>query len=353
MATKISTRNTKTEIVAAYNELAKELKALKASKGKSEAASAAAPAGGGGGSEDDDGDDLSISDIVGRLQALTASIGESSSSLQSNLTVEATTLTRLRSEAEGLIAQLGSLHGLEVSAETLDTLIRQYHETSEAVEAELAEKRKASDKDMSAAKAAWKREQDEHAREAKEAAATLKKSRQRDAAEYKYDTEQQHKQEGDTAEQARKRFGEELAALEEGKRSEWAEREKAIAEREHELRELTAKNSAFEGELEAATKKAEQEGTGIAKRQTKSQADLKKKDNEAVQRVWELKVRSLEETLAKQDQQIEELSRQLESARKQTTELAVKAIDGASNASSFESIKEIALEQAKNTQKGK
>jgi hypothetical protein len=121
----------------------------------------------------------------------------------------------------------------------------------------------------------------------------------------------------------------------------------------YEHQELVAMARAFDGELEAAVKKAEAEGTGIAKRQAKTESDLKKKDNEAIRRVFELKIQSLEETIGKQEQQIEQLSRQLEGARQQTTELAVKAIDGASNASSFEAIKEIALEQAKNTQKGK
>ena len=53
------------------------------------------------------------------------------------------------------------------------------------------------------------------------------------------------------------------------------------------------------------------------------------------------------------EKQIAALSKQLESARDQTTSLAVKAIEGASNASSFEAIKEIAMEQAKTGQKGK
>ncbi len=124
-------------------------------------------------------------------------------------------------------------------------------------------------------------------------------------------------------------------------------------EREKELAELTKKSAAFEAELEAALRKAEAEGTAIARRQTKAQADLKKKDNEAIQRVLELRVQSLQEVITKQDAQLEELTRALDGARKQTTELAVKAIDGASNASSFAAIKEIALEQAKNTQKSK
>ena len=350
--TKVSTKNTKQELVTAYNQLAKELKAAKAGGGESASASAAAPAGGGDGGGDD-GDELSIPDIVERLKALTLSIGESSSSLQSALSAEATVLHRLRTEADAIIEQLSTLHGITVGPDTLDTLVKQYGETSKAAEAELSEKRKAFDKEMSAARAAWKKEQDEHVAKAKEAAAQLKKARQRDAQEYKYDIERQHKAESDGLEQARKAFAQELSDLEERKRSEWSEREKAIAEREKELAELTKKSEAFEAELETATKKAEAEGTGIAKRQTKTQADLKKKDNEAIQRVLELRISSLQDQIAKQDAQVEELTKALDSARKQTTELAVKAIDGASNASSFAAIKEIALEQAKTTQKSK
>jgi chromosome segregation ATPase len=353
MVTKVTTKNTKQELVTAYNQLAKELKAAKAGGGESSGGGGSAPSGGdGSGGIGSDGE-LSIPDIVERLKALTLSIGESSSSLQSALSAEATELQKLRTEADSLIEQLKTLHDITVGPDTLATLIKQYGETSKAAEAELSEKRKTFDKEMSTAKAAWKKEQDEHAAKSKEAAAQLKKSRQRDAQEYKYETERLHKGQTDVLEQARKAFAEELADLEERKRNEWSEREKAIAEREKELAELTKKSEAFDAELETATKKAEAEGTGIAKRQTKSQADLKRKDNEAIQRVLELKIASLQDQIAKQDAQIEELTRGLDQARKQTTELAVKAIDGASNASSFSAIREIALEQAKNTQKGK
>ncbi len=343
---KFTSRDTKAEILRGYNELVKQYKALE--KQKSAGAPAAAPAASGG-----DAGEMSIADIVTRLQGLTANIGESSSSLQTELTAEATRLQSMRSDADGLISELKSLHGIEVGPDSLDQLIAKFQETSEAADDELSAKKEAHDKELSAAKSAWKKEQDEHSRAAKEAAAELKKSRQRANAEYKYDLEQQHKQQEDEAAQARKKLATELAELEERKNAEWAERHKQLLEREDEQRELESKVAAFEGELEAAVKKAEAEGTGIAKRQTRTAADLKKKDTESIRRVFELKIESLEQTIGKQDSQIEELSRQLETARQQTTELAVKAIDGASNASSFEAIKEIALEQAKNTQKGK
>lgn len=344
--TKVSTRNSKQELVDAYNQLSKELKAAKSAPSAPAASSSSA-------SDDDDGGELSIADIVERLKALTLNIGESSSSLQKALSAEATELQRLRAEADSYIDQLAALHGIKVDSDTLTTLIRQHGETAKAADAELSEKRKAFEKEMTAARASWKREQQEHAAQTKDAAAQLDKSRQREAQEYKYATEHQHKAENDAVAQARKAFAQDLADIEERARNEWAEREKSIAEREKELAELTKKSEAFDAELESATKKGEAEGIGIAKRQTKTTSDLKKKDNEAIQRVLELKIQSLQDTIAKQDTQIEELSRNLDSTRKQTTELAVKAIDGASNASSFAAIKEIALEQAKNTQKSK
>src|SRR5690606_24773886 len=126
--TKVTTRNTKAELVAAYNELPKELKAAKTGKngesGKNgDAAAGASAAALVASGAAPDGQELSIADIVARLQALTASIGESSSALQSKLTAEATALHRLRSEAAALIEQLKALHEIEVGADTLPTLL--------------------------------------------------------------------------------------------------------------------------------------------------------------------------------------------------------------------------------------
>ena len=345
---KVTTRNTKAEIIKLYNELVKELKALKAQK-----KAAPEPMPPGSAEVEAESGEMTVADIVARLEGLTSNIGDAASVLQGRLTTEVAALDKLREEADSLIAELKSLHEIEVSDDSLDALISQYAETSEAAEAELSEKQAAFEKQMSAENAAWQKEQNEQARGVKEAAALLKKTRQRDSQEYKYDTGLSHKQEDDERGQRQKQFAHELGELRESKETEWGEREKQLAERETEYAELKTKADAFEGELEAAVKKAEQEGTGVAKRQARIQADLKKKDSEGIQRVFELKIQDLEQTIAKQEQQITELSRQLESARQQTTELAVKAIDGASNASSFEAIKEIALEQAKTTQKGK
>jgi uncharacterized coiled-coil protein SlyX len=144
-----------------------------------------------------------------------------------------------------------------------------------------------------------------------------------------------------------------LEDLEDTKRREWAEREKHIAEQEKEFAELKTQVERFPEELETVVKKAQEEGSEMARRQTKVKADLRVKEIEGERRIYELKIQSLEDTIKKQQQQMNSLSAQLDVAVKQVQDLAMKAIEGASNTSSLQAVREIALEQAKTVQKGK
>lgn len=351
MIKNFTTRNTKSEILAGYKALVKEYKSLKSQKGSAPAAAAPARAAAPSSAADDA--ELSISDIIGSLRGLTGKIGEAASMLQGKLTHEATALEGQREQADQIIAQLQSIHDISVDDGTLDALIEKYQETAKSADEEMDAKKDAFKDDMSEKKGAWNKEQDEHKREVKERDSALSKARKREGQEYKYEQQQNRKSEDDATGQATKTFEAELTGLREAKEEEWTAREKALAEREKELADLRAKAEAFPAELEDKVKRAESEGANIARRDTKAKADLQNKDHESEQQVLSLKISSLEETLSKQEKQIAALSKQLESARDQTTSLAVKAIEGASNASSFEAIKEIAMEQAKTGQKGK
>jgi len=116
---------------------------------------------------------------------------------------------------------------------------------------------------------------------------------------------------------------------------------------------LKVKVEAFPKDLEAAIKRAKEEGKGIAHYQAKIKADLAAKDVEGGKRFYELRVQSLQETIQNQEARIGNLSKQLESALKQVQDLAVKAIEGASSANSYQAMREIAIEQAKTQMKNK
>jgi chromosome segregation ATPase len=354
MSTKTFTsRSTKQEILKAYNELAKELKQLSKSSGGAAAASETV-------SSAEDPEDTpvttgqaSIETIIRDLTGIRARLGESVGGLQQQLLSEATRLQALHEEIDEHTAHLRQLHGIEVGEDTLRELVRRYIDTQKQGDETYAQRKQAVEAEHEAKKAAWKKEQEEHARVAKEDEDAQFKSRKREADEYGYETDRRHKADADALAQTKKQQQAELDALKEQHDRAWAEREKELAAREKEYADLRARAGAFPKDLEAAIAKAEAEGTGIAKRQAKIASDLQQKENDGKRRVYELKIHALDETIAKQNEQIAELSKQLATALKQAQDLAIKAIDGASNSSSFAAVKEIALEQAKTTQKTK
>jgi DNA repair exonuclease SbcCD ATPase subunit len=353
-----SEKNTKNEILSAFDELLREKKALEAQlaakppqlppepprNGKSapEPEPIANPA------------NLSqqkIEAIVEGLNRLQLNFGGAVSDLSEKLTLEAFKLQELRQSVTEEVQQLETLHNLQVADDSLNTLIQQYEESSKTFNEEFQQQQETVDLELSQAQKTWAKEQEDHRRLIKERNDTLHKTRQRDAKEYSYDLTLGRKVTGEEYDQEQKRLYQELAELQQTQEKQWAEREKAIAERETQFTELKTKVEAMPKDLEAAIKRAKEEGKGIAYQQAKVKADLAAKEMTGSTRTYELRIQSLQETTENQDARIQTLSKQLDAALKQVQDLAVKAIEGASNLSSFQAVKEIAIEQAKNQSK--
>ena len=64
--------------------------------------------------------------------------------------------------------------------------------------------------------------------------------------------------------------------------------------------------------------------------------------------IGELKLKQQQESLANQQTQMGSLQAQLDEAKRQVQDIAVKAIEGASGAKALSQINQIAMEQAKN-----
>ena len=133
----------------------------------------------------------------------------------------------------------------------------------------------------------------------------------------------------------------------------FSQKEKAVKEKETEFTDYKKKHSELPELLRKAIKSAEHEGIAIIERDAKVKMNLLKKEVESSQKANDLKIKSLQGTIAKQEIQIVKLSGQLEKALQQAQSLALKAIEGSANAESFSAIKAIAMEQAKNVNKSK
>ncbi|UBF30328.1 hypothetical protein K9N68_34530 (plasmid) [Kovacikia minuta CCNUW1] len=356
-----SERSTKTELLSAFDQLLQEKKALEAQleiasqlepprNGKT---ATIAPPPSAPEPPPDPAPNQKMESIIEGLNRLQLNFGGAVSDLSEKLTLEVFQLQEVQQSVAEEVQQLETLHGLQAAETNLDTLIQEYEASAKTFNEELRQRQDAIDQEMTQAKKTWAKEQEDQRRLIKERHETFAKTRQRDTKEYTYDLTLLRKLADDEYEQERKRLYQELEELQQTQAKQLAEREKTIADRENQFTELKAKVEAFPKDLEAAIKRAKEEGKGIANQQAKVKADLLAKEIEGSKRTYELRLDSLEETIEDQQTRLQNLAKQLDAALKQVQDLAVKAIEGASDVSSYQAIKEIALEQAKNLNKNK
>lgn len=358
MVKRPSEKNTKAEILTAFDELLKEKKALEVQVVQKEEKSV-----NGRNGKHTSEQDLIVNpaqrsqqrmeSTVEGLNQLQLGFGGAISDLSEKLTLEAFKLQEVRQAVTTEIQQLEALHALSVTEGSLDALIQQYGESFKAFNEEFNQRSSAVEQELAQAKKAWAKEQEEHRRFIKERNETLNKTRQRDDKEYTYNLTLHRKLAKDEYEQENKQLYQEIEDSRQTLEKQWVEREKGIADLETRFAELKAKVEAFPKDLETAIKRAREEGKGIAHHQAKVKADLVAKDVEGSKRTYELRIQSLLDTIQNQEARIQALSKQLDAALKQVQDLAVKAIEGAANVSSFQAVKDIAIEQAKNQAKNK
>lgn len=357
-----SEKSTKTEILSAFDQLLQEKRALEtqlaigkqpelAANGKTVAivASSLSPEP----TVNPPQDQQKMASIIAGLSQLQFNFGGAVSDLSEKLTLEVFQLQEVQQSVAEEVQQLEALHGLQVTDESLETLIQDYETSAKAFNDELRQRQDAIDQDITQARKRWSKEQEDRRRLIKECHETFAKTRQRDIKEYTYDLTLQRKLTDDESNQEKKRLYQELEELQQTQAKQVAEREQTIADRETQFAELKAKVDNFPKDLEAAIKRAKEEGKGIANQQAKVKADLLAKEIEGSKRTYELQLGSLSETLEDQKTRLQSLTKQLDAALKQVQDLAVKAIEGASDVNSYQAIKEIALEQAKNLNKAK
>jgi len=355
MTREVSTKSTKTEILDAYEELVREHQALQAHREELRAgqqtAIPRAPQVIEGKPFTEAVKGATVHDVLQGLSALRAGLGSAISALSAQLTAEATKLAELRRGIAAQTNELKELHGLEVTEQTLDELLQKYTEESERFDAHMYQQRQAFGQEMGEQRAVWQKEQEAQARFLKERDTSLHRAREREAAEYAYERERTRKQDTDNYEQKQKKLSEALDELVQSKQRNWGAREEAIAGQEKLFAEYEAKVEAFPAELDAAVQRAAAEGRKLVEAEAKIQADLQAQEIAGDKRIYEVRLKALRDTIDKQAVQIDNLSKQLNAVLKQAQDLAVKALEGASTSSSYQAIREIALEQAKNLQK--
>ena len=279
---------------------------------------------------------VTVDGVVEQVSRLGLEISRALGGISEKLVDEVNRLATLRTAVELEQRELERLHKVDVAATALDQLVQEYKSQKDQLEAEIAVQR-----------SVWEENTQNAERERKEQEDALKKQRQRDIDEYEYKKNLERKRAQDKYEEELRQQEKKNQERQEALEKSWNQREAVLREKEEELQRLRAESSEFPARLQREVGQAAAQAAKEAKLQADQQALLLKKEAESDRRVAELRIKTFEDLIARQTAQIAEMQKQLDEAKRQVQEIALRAIEGASGAKTLTHINEIAMEQAK------
>jgi len=346
---KLTDKSTKQEMLEAYQALAKQLEEKRASElaperrqeeKKTEEAVKVASG-------------IAPEDIDRGLGGLKSEIGKMLASISDQLAAETARFRSVQKAVEGKERELKELYGIEKEAVSLAALIEAQNQKRAEFETQMAREREELETEIETKRAAWEEEKKAHEVEVKERDAAEKKAQERAREDFNYAFKREQQSIKD-------RLNDEKAALEKDIKTkretferEFAEREKAISEKERELADLRARAAAFPKELETAVNLAVKEATERLKLEAKGREDVAQKQFEGERNVLTARNEALERANKDLLTANTKFSQQLEAAYQKVQDIAEKTVEGTSQSKSYAELQRLFLEQSRKVREEK
>jgi hypothetical protein len=267
--------------------------------------------------------------IVKEFAELQLTVDRTAEELVNTLLAETAKLTQLRRAIEVETGHLQELAHTETAANALDIMTQTMQAEIQTFEVQSAQQEEAFAQQVAAQREAWEQEEQAHHQEVAAYNESLARERSQAEADFRYELERKRRIELDKFESDKRNKEHEIAETERTKLQDWARRESAVAEQEQACEAYRAQLEAFPAELDRAVATAREEALQTASAEAQVKTDLFAKEIAANQQVRVLHIQSLEETIVRQNEQIEALSTELKETLKQAQSLAFKAIRGA------------------------
>lgn len=281
--------------------------------------------------------EITVEVISKKLSDLNIEISRTLSNLSEKMITEMNLLQSLKSAVKLESKELQQLHGIDIAATSVDQLVADYAEKKKILEVEIAKMR-----------AEWEQEKEEKQQVQKEYEATLKKNRARENEEYEYQKFLERKKLQDQFEEEWRLKEKKNIEMQEALEKDCNEREAILKSKEAEFITLKQEVEEFSTRIATECSKAVKETSKeIEAKYTLEIAQLNR-DLVVEKQIGELKIQQLQELLTNQQTQMSSLQAQLDEAKRQVQDIAIKAIEGASGAKTLAHINQIAMEQAKN-----
>ena len=342
-AKKLSEKNTKQEMLEAYQALARQLEEKRAAdlaperrieEKRTEEALQVATA------IDPEGIDRDIG-------ALKSEIGKMLADVSDRLAAESAKFRGIQKAVAGKERELQELYGIEKAAVSLAALIEAQNQKRAEFESQITQEREELEGEMETRRAAWEQEKKSHEAELKERDAAEKKARDREREDFTYAFKRDQQAIKDKLNDEKTALEKEIKLKRETADKDLAEREKAIAERERELAELRTRAAAFPKELENAVSLAVKEISDKIRLEAKNREDLARKEFEGERNVLAAKNEALERAAKDLNTANAKLAQQLESAYQKVQDIAEKTVEGTSQSKSLADLQKLLIEQSR------
>jgi hypothetical protein len=340
---KLSEKNTKQEMLEAYQGLVKQLEEKRGAelaperrveeKRTEEAVKVAAG--------------IEPEGIDRDIGALKAEIGKMLAGISERLADESIKFRSVQKAVASKEREIQELYGIEKGAVSLAALIEAQNQKRAQFESEMARDREELEGEIEAKRAAWEEEKKTHDAELKERDSAEKKVRDREREDFAYNFKRDQQAIKDKLNDEKLALEKEIKLKRETADKELAEREKAIAEKERELADLRARSVAFPKELETTVNQAVKEISDRLKLEAKNREDLIRKEFEGERNVLAAKNDALEKACKDLNTANAKLAQQLESAYQKVQDIAEKTVEGTSQSKSLADLQKLLIEQSR------
>lgn len=331
----LSTKNTKNEILAAYEELLQKTQESKTEEPKKVqekqlqetiVKNAAAS---------------SYDGIVKNMSNLKIELSSSLDKLGDKFVSEFKKFEELQQAIQIEKKALEDLYQLSANADSLSVMLLVQKEKKQQYEEEMAGLKSKFEEEMALTRLQWKKQQEETAEKLKEEADAVKKNRQREEEDYQYNLKLTRKKETDLYEEKKSKLEKELADKKAAFEKEFASREAQIKNAESELAELKARNEAFPAEMEKAVSAAVKNVTEKLKTEYGFEKELTAKQVEGDLKLKDQTILTLQSKIKDMELTIKELTAKANTAEASVKDIAIKAIESSSKIQLVEKSKEI------------
>lgn len=330
----LSTKNTKNEILAAYEDLlqktqetkTEEPKKIQEKQQQETIVKNAATS--------------SYEGIVKNMSNLKIELSSSLDKLGDKFVSEFKKFEELQQAIQLEKKSLEDLYQLSANTDSLSVMLLVQKEKKQQYEDEIAALKSKFEAEIAQSRMQWKKEQDETALKQKEEADLQKKNRQREEEDYQYNLKLTRKKETDLYEEKKSKLEKELTDKKAAYENEFANREATIKSIELEFANLKSKNEAFPAELDKAVSAAVKAETEKLKTENGFEKELTAKQVEGEMKLKEQTILTLQSKIKDLELTIKELTTKAITAESSVKDIAIKAIESTAKIQLIEKSKE-------------